>query len=63
MRIIEILEILQKYNIDESYPLWAEHDIIGFNIDWEKISKEDLESLTELNVHYDSEYDGLVIYV
>lgn len=29
MRIIEILKILQKYNIDESYPVWAGRD---FNV-------------------------------
>ena len=63
MRIIEILKILQKYNIDESYPVWAEHDVIGFYVNYEEISKEDMESLTELGVFYDYEYDGLVIYV
>ena len=60
MRLIEILKILQNYGIDESYPCWAEHDIIGFYVDPELISKEDLESLEELGVFYDAEYQGLI---
>ena len=62
MRLIEILKILQKYNIDESYPCWAEHDVIGFYIDYELISEEDRQTLEELNCFYDNEYDGLVMY-
>lgn len=30
MKLITILSILSKYGLDEDYPLWAEHDIIGF---------------------------------
>ena len=41
MKIIDILKILSKYGIDEAYPLWAEHDIIGFYIDPMNIPKED----------------------
>ena len=41
MRIIEILKILQKYNRDESYAVWAEHDVIGFYVNYEEISKEE----------------------
>lgn len=63
MEIIEILKILQKYDINESYPLWTEHNIIGFNVDCKKISKEDRETLTEFGVYYDPEYDQLVFYV
>ena len=63
MRLIQILEILQKYNIDENYPVWAEHNVIGFYVDHEEISKEDMESLEELGVHCDYEYESLVIYV
>ena len=63
MKIIDILNILSKYNIDKSYPLWAEHDIIGFYIDPMDISKEDMRTLNELGVFYSDEYDGLIIYV
>jgi len=30
MKLITILSILSKYGLDEDYPLWAEHDVIGF---------------------------------
>ena len=63
MKIIDILNILAKYGIDESNPLWAEHDIIGFYIDPMNISKEDQKALEELGVFYDEEYCSLVIFV
>lgn len=63
MKIIDILKILSKYGIDESYPLWAEHDIIGFYIDPEIISEEDMKALEELGVYYDEEYCGLAMFV
>lgn len=63
MRIIQILEILQKYHIDESYPFWAEHDVIGFDVNYEEISKEDLETLNELGCFYSDEYESLITYV
>lgn len=61
MRLIEILKILQNYGIDDTYPCWAEHDVIGFNVDPMIISDEDLESLEELGVFYNAEYEGLII--
>ena len=63
MKIIDILNILAKYGIDEAYPLWAEHNIIGFYIDPEVISPEDMETLFELGVYYDEEYCSLAIFV
>lgn len=63
MKIIEILNLLQKYDISESYPLWAEHDIIGFNVDYEKISEEDINILQELGCFFDEGYDSLIIFV
>ena len=63
MKIIDILKILAKYGIDEDYPLWAEHDIIGFYIDPEIISQEDMKILTELGVYYDKEYCSLAMFV
>lgn len=63
MEIIEILNLLRKYDIPESYPLWAEHDIIGFNVDYEKISEEDINILQELGCIIDEEYDSLIMFV
>ena len=63
MRIIDILNILSKYGIDDAYPLWAEHDTIGFYIDPTIISPEDMETLKELGVYYDEEYCSLAIFV
>lgn len=63
MKLIQILEILQKYHIDEDYPIWAEHDIIGFYMDSEEISEEDMKILKNLGVFYNAEYEGLTIYV
>lgn len=63
MKLIQMLEILQKYHIDEDYPIWAEHDIIGFNVDYELISKEDLRVLEILGVHLDKDYNSLIMFV
>ena len=63
MEIIKILNLLRKYNISESYPLWAEHDVIGFNVDYEKISEEDINILQELGCIIDEEYDSLIMFV
>lgn len=62
MKIIEILKILQQYNIDESYPFWAEHDVIGFYVNYEEISKEDLETLNALGCFYNDEYESLIMF-
>jgi len=63
MKIIDILNILAKYEIDESYPIWAEHDIIGFYIDPTDISEEDMKKLDELGVFYNEEYESLTMFV
>lgn len=63
MEIIEILNLLRKYDIPESYPLWAEHDVIGFNVDYEKISEEDINTLQELGCFLSEEYDSLIMFV
>ena len=63
MKIIDILKILSKYGIDESYPLWAEHNIIGFYIDPTIISPEDMKKLKEFGVYYDREYCSLAMFV
>ena len=63
-RMIEICNILLKY-VDpriEPYHFWSEHDIIGFLVDPELISQADMESLYELGVLYDEEYDSLIIF-
>lgn len=63
MNIIKILNLLQKYDISEIYPLWAEHDIIGFYVDHEKISEEDINTLEELGCFFSEEYDSLIMFV
>lgn len=63
MEIIEILNLLRKYDIPESYPLWAEHDIIGFNVDYEKISEEDINTLQKLGCFVSEEYNSLIMFV
>lgn len=65
MKIIKILNILEKYmgDVQKYYPLWAEHDIIGFNVDWEIISDEDMKQLQELDVILNKEYNSLTIFV
>lgn len=65
MRLIQILKILEPYmdEFQKEYSLWAEHDIVGFQVDPELIQKCHLEELESLGVHFDSEYDSLVMYV
>lgn len=40
MRILKILAILEPYmnNLQKEYSFWAEHDILGFQVDPENIS-------------------------
>ena len=61
-KLIEILNIIKKYgNFD--YPIWCEHDVLGFIINPDIISKEDMKRLNELNVFYSDEYCSLIKYV
>lgn len=65
-RMIEICQILLPYctDIAKEYGFWAEHDIIGFNIDPEVVSEETLRELeSKYSVHYNDEYNSLVLYV
>ena len=62
MKLITILNILSKYGLDEDYPLWAEHDIVGFRGP-SNISQADLSTLDELGVFYSEEYDSLIMFV
>ena len=50
-------------NDQQHYPLWAEHDIIGFNVDQDLIPQDELERLYELNVFFDDTYNSLVMFV
>lgn len=65
MKLIEILHILKKYMTNNQWydPVWAEHDIIGFNVDQDLISQEDLETLYEFGVFFDDMYGSLIIFV
>ena len=62
MKLITILSILSKYGLDEDYPLWAEHDVIGFRGP-SNISQADLSTLDELGVFYSKEYNSLIMFV
>ena len=65
-RMIEICQILLPYCTCEAkeYGFWAEHDVVGFNIDPDIIPEDILKKLEdEYRVHYDNEYNSLVIYV
>lgn len=62
MELIKILNILSAYGLDEKYPLWAEHDVIGFNVTPE-LPKEILDIMEEMGVFYSEEYDSLIKFV
>ena len=64
IKIRLILDIIEKYMTDgqKKYPFWTEHDILGFNVDYEKISRKDLEALELLDVIVGGDYDGLYIF-
>lgn len=65
MKIRVILDVLEKYMTDyqKEYPFWAEHDILGFNVNYEIISKEDLRILEILGVNFNPDYDSLIMFV
>ena len=62
---IKILEIMKKYRngYNDEWPFWANHEIIGLNIDPAIISEEDMQILNELDVFYSDEYDSLIKFV
>lgn len=64
MKILEILNILEKYMTEsqKEWPFWTEHDILGFTVDYSIISVEDMEQLKKLDVFYSSEYDSLIMF-
>ena len=62
-RLAQICQILLKYKEQIGhYTLWAVDDVLGFNIEPEIISEEDLKWLGELGVLYNEE-DGLFMFV
>ena len=65
MKIKTIFDILEKYLTDnqKEYPFWAEHDVIGFNVDYELISKEDLQALEYLGIFISKDYYSLIMFV
>ena len=64
MRILKILAILEPYMNDfqKEYSFWTEHDILGFQVDPESISQEDMKKLEDLGVFYDKEYESLIMF-
>ena len=65
MKIKKIIDILEKYltEMQKQYPFWAEHDILGFNVNYEQISDEDLQALDDLGVFFSDEYHSLIMFV
>lgn len=61
-QLLKILDILKKYPCAKDF-LFAEHDVIGFNVDFEKISDIDIKKLSDLGVFFDYAYYSLVMYV
>lgn len=64
MKIIEILNILEKYMTEsqKKWPFWTAPDVLGFTVDYELISHEDMVKLEELDVFFSHEYDGLIMF-
>ena len=62
MKLIKILGILSAYGLDEKYPLWAEHDMIGFNVS-PHLPQEILDILDKMGVFYSEEYNSLIMFV
>ena len=56
---------MKKYRngYNDEWPFWANHEIIGLNIDPAIISEEDMQILNELDVFYSDEYDSLIKFV
>ena len=61
MKLIKILGILSVYGLDENYPLWAEHGIIGFNVP-PHLPQEILDILDKMGVFYSEEYNSLIMF-
>ena len=63
MKLVEILKILSAYIVNWDYPILAEHDVLIFNVYYDDIPKDVLETLEELGCFYSDEYESLIMYV
>lgn len=54
--------IFQKY-VFYDYPMFAEHDVIGFCVDKDIISETDRENLDRLGIFYNTDYDAYTMFV
>ena len=63
MKLVEVLKILAAYIADWEYPISAEHDVIIFNVYYNDIPKDVLETLDEMGCFYSEEYDSLIMFV
>lgn len=63
MELVKVLKILAAYIDDWKYPISAEHDVIIFNVDYNSIPKDVLETLDEMGCFYSEEYDSLIMFV
>ena len=53
--LIKALQIFRKYT-DTKYPTACEHDVMYINVEFDKVSEEDIEALEALSFKK-SEYD------
>lgn len=63
MELVKVLKILSAYIADWKYPISAEHDVIIFNVDYNSIPKDVLETLDGMGCFYSEEYDSLIMFV
>ena len=61
-RLKQACEIFQKY-VFYDYPMFAEHDVIGFCVDKDMVPEEDRENLDRLRIFYSYDYGAYIMYV
>lgn len=59
---IEILQIFDKYQPDESYVLQPDHDVIHTGCSPELVSEEDKKRLAELGCEPDEDFDCFYVF-
>lgn len=59
--LIEALQLMQPYLVEEKHPTWCEHDALHVAIDEKKIPEDVLTRLKELGFTVDP-YGGMVSY-
>ena len=63
-RMRKIFDIFEKYvSPDYRWIFFADFEVIGFSISNENITPEDAAKLAELDVFFDEDYQGWIMYV